>query len=105
MPVDPVSNENLRLTDVPTRDADWQEIVAFANTVPEPDPTIDHGEVVSRYHDTGFWQGTLSELRGRLYQECLEFHNHGIDPTEPDMERIHDLLDAIRLKVKAGDRG
>ena len=101
MPANQVSNEELRSSDVPARDADWTEVVAFANTFSEPENTANDAEVLNRYRDTGFWQGTLSELRARLYWERRVFDQLGIDPTEADMERIQDLLDAIRLKVKS----
>ena len=90
MLADYISNKKLRASSLPTHDADWLEIVKFANTFPVSDPAVIDDEVVTRYRVTGFWQGTLSELRAHLHLEWLEYRHKGTEPSGADLERIQD---------------
>src|SRR6059036_358950 len=89
----------LRVADIPPRGASWGDIVRFAHAfndhLPKSYPAIAY-QVAKVRRDTGRWQGTLTELRTRLYAEYRTFHHWGTEPEGQELQEMYDLLDAIR---------
>jgi hypothetical protein len=93
----PIDNEHLRSTDVPTRSADWKEIVQFSHTFNGYEAHGSHAACAAianaRRHET------LTDLRTCLFFEQRRWNHRGGFPDAVAMEYIRSLLDQIRDKV------
>jgi hypothetical protein len=98
-----IPDSRLRVEDIPPRGAPLPQILAFADTTPyDPYPPSYGQEVQATLNDKGEWEGTLSQLRSRLYVQLrLIHHVSSNDPHPDDLEVVYALLDAIRARVSA----
>jgi len=97
-----IPNEKLDAEGVPTTDADWKSIGAFAKTFNGDfyagSPARAAEIAATQRHNT------LSELRTCLFYEWRRYRAVGIDPDERTMGYVRELLDKIRRKVEKGER-
>ena len=92
-----LADGGLRDRDVPARGASFVQITAFVNTAPFSPSLPDTG---ASLNSDGYWEGTLSQLRDRLYFEVRRIHHvTNNDPDTADMEFLYALLDAIRSRA------
>ena len=98
----PISNADLKLQDVPSPSAGWDDICPFALTF-------------NGYKHWGSFEkcaeianarrrNTLNELRTCLFFEQRRCNHLGEQPDEELMNYIRSLLEAMRDKLKAGER-
>ena len=97
-----LSNAELTVEMVPTRDADWETIIEFARTF----DAYSYWGSFHRCAEVANAQAssTLTELRTCLFFEHRRWHHFGDYPDPPGMEYIRGLLDKIRAFILAGDR-
>jgi hypothetical protein len=111
-----LSNEELTVDDIPTSDADWWTITAFAQTF----DGYPYGDLYARerydamlidwhamYEEYGSVPTLLTHLRGCLFHEQRSWRQSDVGmPTGSDylksMAHAHALLQAIREKVHTG---
>ena len=98
-----ISNQRLTLKDIPAPSADIEDLMQFALTFSGFDQcgSFDAcAEVAnSRKH------GTLSELRTCLFFEQRRWHHFGDSPDDEALAYWRELIEKIRSKVSAGERG
>lgn len=97
-----IPNEELTAETVPSADADWPSIGAFAKTFNGDfyagSPSRASEIAASQSH------GTLSELRTCLFYEWRRYRAVGIAPDDRTMGYVRELLDKIRKKLEKGER-
>jgi len=97
-----IPNDHLTVETVPTPDADWQSIGAFAKTFNGDfyagSPARAAEIAASQRHST------LSELRTCLFYEWRRYRAVGIAPDDRAMGYVHELLDKIRRKLEKDER-
>ena len=97
-----ITNDKLRLSDVPAADANWDRLAEFALSFNgyeilgsfEACAAIANG----RKHDT------LTNLRACLFFEQRRWHHFGEAPDREGIAYIRGLIEDIRHKVGSGDR-
>ena len=90
---DPIPNELLKLSDVPSTDADWHTISSFALTY--PGYKIHGFDGCAKFANEGH-DGSIDQLRAALFFEQRRWRHFGDDPDDDAMEDIMTLLDGIR---------
>jgi hypothetical protein len=92
-----ITNEELRLSQVPLPDASWYEIADFARTY---DGYKESGsfEACACIANEGP-QETLHELRVSLFFEWRRAHHGGRDPAAKELDHIRDLVRRIRACI------
>jgi hypothetical protein len=104
-----ISNRELRVADIPAPDAEfWGAIDRFALTfdgyAQHPDDCGDVANAAAaRYSECGDLPASLSELRTCLFFEQRRWRHFGEDPDADALRYVYALLDAIRIKVHAGE--
>jgi hypothetical protein len=96
-----IANNQLRLEDLPSPDADWQTLGNFAltfNGYEVWDSFEKCAEVANSRQDS-----TLTELRTCLFFEQRRWRHFGDEPNVEAMEYVHSILEKIRVKVLAGE--
>jgi hypothetical protein len=90
---DQIPNETLKLSDVPSTDADWDTISSFALTYPGYEI---HGFAgCAKFANEG-QDGSIDQLRAALFFEQRRWRHFGDDPDDDAMGVIISLLDGIR---------
>lgn len=96
-----IPNDGLTPDLLPLADADWTAIMEFALTFNGYDAAGGFQACAAiadaRRHDS------LTDLRTCLFFEQRRWRHWGVDPDEPGMEYIRDLVEKIRQRVAAGD--
>jgi hypothetical protein len=97
--MDEISNRNLSLANIPTPDADWIAISAFAHTF----DGYEHCGSFERCAEIGNARQptTLTELRVCLFFEARRWHHFDSFPTGDELAYIRTLLARVREKVNA----
>jgi len=106
---DEIPNQALTLKNIPTSDANWNEISLFALSFDGYEfwrGAGDCGEfanqVLTNWKESEKLPESLSELRSCLFFEQRRYHHFGSSPENEDLEYIHALLTSIREKVGQG---
>jgi hypothetical protein len=93
-----ISNEDLRLQDIPSQKEDWWAIEQFALTFNDYELEKCAQIANDHHHDT------LTNLRTCLFFEQRRWRHFGDEPDEKSMIYIRDVLNMIRHKVAMGDK-
>ena len=96
-----IANNQLRLEDLPSPDADWQTLANFALT-------FNGYEVWGSFEKcagvaNSRQDSTLTELRTCLFFEQRRWRHFGEAPDVEAMEYVRSILEKIRVKVLAGE--
>ncbi len=96
--MNPISNQNLKLDQIPDPDGNWTHWVRFAHTINGYEIQGGFEPCADRANSGS--AATLTELRSALFFEARrDRHSGGISTNE---QLIRKLLRAIRQKVSAG---
>jgi len=93
---EPIPNERLKLSDIPSMDADWHAISSFALTYPGYE--IHGFDGCAKFANVGH-DGSIDQLRAALFFEQRRWRHFGDYPDEDAMEDIQTLLDGIRQSL------
>lgn len=93
---DPIPNERLLLSDIPSNDAAWHVISSFALTYPGYE--IYGFDGCAKFANDGH-DGSLDQLRAALFFEQRRWRHFGEDPDGEAMADIKTLLDGIRRSL------
>ncbi len=101
--VDPrISNDELKLSDLPDPNADWETIVHFAHTIKgyELHGSFEACALIAneRRHNT------LTDLRTCLFFEARRYRHFGEDPDLAGMQYIRTIIEQMRAKLIANQR-
>ena len=98
---DDVANAALTLDMIPSPDASWDEIQAFALSF----DGYEHWGSFNRCAEIANSRNpqNLSEHRTCLFFEQRRWRHMGADPTQSDMQYIRSLLDGMCRLVRAGE--
>ena len=96
-----ISNEALRLSDLPPRAASWSVIEQFALTFNGyTELGNELGELADTHRKAGTVPEDLSQLRGILFLEQRSWRHAMSRPDEAGMRFIWALIDGIRVHVE-----
>lgn len=96
-----ISNEALKLSDLPRREASWDVIELFAlsfNGYATFGNTL--GELASAHRKAGTIPSDLSELRGVLFLEQRSWRHAMSRPDAEGLRFIWSLIDGIRVHLE-----
>ncbi len=96
------SNRDLSLEDIPSPDAEWRIIAAFALSFDGHGASGSPAECAKLAN--AHRNDTLTELRTCLFFEQRRWHHYGRVPEGEDLTYIRDLIESIRTKVAASLR-
>lgn len=95
-----ISNEALRLSDLPPRGASWDDVQMFALTFDGYSAFGNKlGELASSHRKAGTVPEDLSELRGILFLEQRSWRHAMSRPDDAGLRFIWSLIDAIRVQL------
>jgi hypothetical protein len=97
-----ISNDRLRPDDVPSPDADWDAIQAFALTF-DGYSASGSFEACAEIANRGE-AATLTELRTCLFFEQRRWRHFGEEPDGDDLAGIRRLVELIRICVERDHR-
>lgn len=92
-----ISTEKLELKDLPTREARWKNMAAFALTF-DPGEIGEYGQEGADLNNASS-KSTLSELRAHLYIEQRRWNHFGQEPDESTMKKLRNIIGIIRQKL------
>lgn len=105
-----IKNEDLTVRDLPGPNADYDAIIEFALSFNGYDywESFEKCAEVSnscleQWEEDKSLPTSLAELRTCVFFEQRRWHHFGEIPNRETMEYIHQLIEAIRAKVLAGD--
>jgi hypothetical protein len=90
---DPIPNERLKLSDIPSIEADWHAISSFALAYPGYE--IHGFKGCAKFANEGH-DGSVDQLRAALFFEQRRWSHFGEHPDEEAMEGIQNLLEGLR---------
>jgi hypothetical protein len=96
-----IANTDLALSDIPTTDADWMQIVKFALTFDGYEHCGSTSKCAAIANSRQ--NRTLSDLRTCLFFEQRRSHHSGEIPDDESMAYIRTVIQKIRDKVVAGE--
>ena len=96
-----ISNDDLKLDDVPHENADWSNIARFALTFNgyKHHGSFDKCAEIANNHHADTW----TELRTCLFFEQRRWPHFGETPDEDTVQYIRELVQNIRQKIADGD--
>jgi hypothetical protein len=97
---DPISDDELKKSDVPPRGSDWSMIVRFAQSFNGYDSLgFEHCAELANGRKPCI---TLADIRACLFFEYRRHNHFGSPPDIQTLPRIEDLLDRIRELAPLG---